>query len=162
MMRRVMLLRHGKSSWAKEGISDHDRPLLERGENDAVKLGNHLTTTGRLPDHIISSTARRAVDTALRVAQVCAFPHPVAHRPELYLCEPDVYLSLIAELPEQASLPLFVGHNPGLEALVRHLSGKVVPLGTANLVEIELNLPRWSQCDRKTHGVILHQWSPKK
>jgi phosphohistidine phosphatase len=162
MIRRVMLLRHGKSSWEHEGVSDHDRPLLERGEKDAVRLGSHLTTTDRLPDLIISSTARRAVETARRVAEICAFPHPVEHRPELYLCEPEVFLTLFTELPDEVSLPLFVAHNPGLEAVVRHLTGRLIPMGTANLVVIGMQLPHWSDCGDQTRGTLLEHWSPKR
>jgi len=31
-MRRLLLLRHAKSSWAEPGASDHTRPLNRRGQ----------------------------------------------------------------------------------------------------------------------------------
>ena len=43
-MKTLMLLRHAKSSWKDEGISDHDRPLNKWGKKTAPMRGLSLNT----------------------------------------------------------------------------------------------------------------------
>lgn len=161
MTKRLLILRHAKSSWSDERISDHDRPLNHRGESDALRLGAELVDLGRIPDRIICSTARRAADTAERLIRTPELPREIEFRQELYLAPADVYLRVISEFSQETRLPLIIGHNPGLEELLRHLTGKLVPLGTANLIELELNLSSWDECDERTRGSVRFAWSPK-
>ena len=56
----LLLLRHAKSSWKDEDISDHERPLNKRGKKDAPKMGKLLKNLNLTPDKIISSSAKRA------------------------------------------------------------------------------------------------------
>ena len=37
-MKEIFVLRHAKSSWDNVNLSDHDRPLADRGIKDAAKL----------------------------------------------------------------------------------------------------------------------------
>ena len=41
-MRRLLLLRHAKSSWDQPGLADHDRQLSPRGHQAAIALREHL------------------------------------------------------------------------------------------------------------------------
>ena len=68
-MKVLLLLRHGKSSWESAGLSDHDRPLNNRGKRDAPRMGNVLLEEGIVPEIIISSSAIRARSTAEKVAK---------------------------------------------------------------------------------------------
>lgn len=41
-MKQLTLIRHAKSSWDYPSLTDHDRPLGERGLRDAPRMGQHL------------------------------------------------------------------------------------------------------------------------
>ena len=38
MTRKLLFLRHGKSSWSDPYLSDHDRPLASRGKKNAPQM----------------------------------------------------------------------------------------------------------------------------
>ena len=57
MKLRLILLRHAKSGWDDPGLSDHDRPLTDRGMRDAENVGAWLTKNGFVPGLVLSSTA---------------------------------------------------------------------------------------------------------
>ena len=58
-MKTILILRHAKSSWASDTLSDHERPLNSRGERDAPRMGRLLRDEELLPDLILSSSAVR-------------------------------------------------------------------------------------------------------
>ena len=41
-MKRLLILRHAKSSWKDPDLPDHDRPLNKRGKQDAPLMGKVL------------------------------------------------------------------------------------------------------------------------
>ena len=38
-MKKLIFMRHAKSDWSSESLSDYDRPLNDRGLQDAQKMG---------------------------------------------------------------------------------------------------------------------------
>ncbi len=138
----LLLLRHAKSSWP-DGVDDHDRPLAHRGVRSAALVGQFLARNGLVPDRVLCSTARRAVDTCAGVlaAAVGAVPGvvapPVGYDGRVY--DDDVLgpaAEALAELPPAGRL-LVVGHEPGLVRAVHRLCGAEVRLPTAGLVWLE-------------------------
>ena len=41
-MKKLVIIRHAKSSWDDPFLNDHDRPLAERGLKDAPKMAKRL------------------------------------------------------------------------------------------------------------------------
>ena len=72
-MKTLLILRHAKSSWKHTNLSDHERPLNKRGKKAAPLIGQLLYEQDLVPDIILSSTARRARNTAEIVAEVSGF-----------------------------------------------------------------------------------------
>ena len=66
-MKKVILLRHAKSSWDNPGLDDHDRPLNKRGRAASPVIGEWLTRKQHVPDAILCSTAVRARETLERL-----------------------------------------------------------------------------------------------
>ena len=61
-MIRLLLLRHGKSSWPS-GVLDVDRPLSARGRKAAVLMGDYLSDEELTPELVLVSPARRTKET---------------------------------------------------------------------------------------------------
>ena len=59
MERRLIVMRHAKSSWKNESLRDHERPLNKRGRRDAPRIGEELASLGWVPQRVISSDATR-------------------------------------------------------------------------------------------------------
>jgi broad specificity phosphatase PhoE len=68
--RRLLLVRHGVTDWNREGrFQGHlDPPLSEEGRLEARLLAERLTGTEGGPALIVSSSLRRALDTAEAIA----------------------------------------------------------------------------------------------
>lgn len=82
-MKRLILMRHAKSSWADPGQPDHDRPLNDRGIDAAARVGKWLRARGYRPDQALVSTVARAQQTWAGVAEALDHP-PMEPRPEIY------------------------------------------------------------------------------
>jgi len=111
MTRRLILIRHAKSSWSDNDRSDHERPLNDRGWKAARAVGEWLTANDFLPDEVIHSTATRAAETWEAIASV--LPEvPLVHAEKgLYLASPQRMLEILHGAQE--ACVLMIGHNPG-------------------------------------------------
>jgi phosphohistidine phosphatase len=120
-MKRLLLLRHAKAVPATESLVDIDRPLAERGERDARRIGERLRAAVR-PALILTSPAARALRTARLVAHEIDYPlDAIALDRRLYLAEAAAMLAIIADQSPAIETLLVVGHNPGLSEVVHRL-----------------------------------------
>ena len=72
-MRELFLVRHAKSDWGTEALKDIDRHLNERGYSDAYFMSKWFLKNKKTPELILSSTATRALSTAMIFARTLEF-----------------------------------------------------------------------------------------
>lgn len=152
MSRELLILRHAKSDWRAGDSDDFARPLAKRGKHDAPKVGAWLYREGLVPDHVICSPAERARQTAEIVCKRLDFKKKkIVLDADLYAAEVSDLLAALARCPASATTVLIVGHNPGLEDLVKHLAGEDLDLPedgkllpTATVARLEMP-DDWSQ-----------------
>lgn len=83
-MKQLFLIRHAKSSWSLP-LNDVDRPLTNRGIQDAHLVSAEVSQ--ELPQTYLfwSSIAKRASETAILVAQNVSYPiGSIQFKAELY------------------------------------------------------------------------------
>ncbi|MCV6587091.1 MAG: histidine phosphatase family protein [Marinibacterium sp.] len=114
----LILMRHAKSSWSALDLADHDRALNARGTRSAQAMGDWLRAQGHVPDQILTSTARRTVDTCAGL-QFQITPDEV---PALYHAAPETMLSVLQGAT--GSTVLMLGHNPGIAEFAARLVHK--------------------------------------
>ena len=161
-MKTLLILRHAKSSWKEEGLPDHDRPLNKRGKQDAPNMGRLLKDKGLVPDLILCSTAKRARSTCKLVSEECGFEGETKYKKALYAFEADPYLEALTRITGKFNIVMLVGHNPGLEELLEILTGERLPLPTAALAQVNLEISDWSDMDDDTQSVLANLWRPKE
>jgi phosphohistidine phosphatase len=128
--RRLVLLRHAKSSWKSEAEDDFDRPLAKRGKQEAVKVGIWLKQQKLIPDLVLSSPAARARKTILKVCRELRLDcDEIRWTPEIYDASLDDLIKVIKTCPDKAKTVMIVGHNPGLEYLLEYLCRDPPPVG---------------------------------
>jgi phosphohistidine phosphatase len=152
MPRELLILRHAKSDWDSAAASDFDRPLTRRGKHDAPKIGAWLFREGLIPDYVVSSPAQRARQTVLRVCKALEIDRErIVWDTDIYEGSVTALLDVLGRCPTQAATVLLVGHNPGLETLLEHLTGgdlecppdsKLLPTGALARLEMP---PDWDQ-----------------
>lgn len=161
-MKTLLVLRHAKSSWSNDFLSDHQRPLNDRGKQDAPRMGRLLRDEELTPDLIITSSAERALSTAELVALNCDYDNEIAVTRHFYLADPEEYLALLADVDDAYSRVMVVGHNPGMEELVADLTGESVHMATAALAYIQFTIERWRDLTPETVGKLESLWLPKE
>ena len=161
-MKTLLILRHAKSSWKDESLTDFERPLNKRGLRDAPRIGRLLQDEGLVPDVIFSSSAQRAVETAQLVVEESEFAGELHRRDDLYLAPPAQYLSLLYNDGGDHASILLIGHNPGMQMLVSHLAGQSETMPTAALAWFELPIDDWSQLAANPTGNLRMVWRPKE
>jgi len=161
-MKTLLLLRHGKSSWSAPALQDHNRPLNKRGKHDALLMGKLILEQGLTPDLIISSTARRAQDTARLAGEACGYDGEIELRQELYLSDTTCYLDILDSLPDQVNCAMVVGHNPDLEELLGLLTDYEGTFPTAALAQVELPIASWQNLNEATDGYLKNLWKPRE
>ncbi|MGA5637133.1 SixA phosphatase family protein [Streptomyces cinereoruber] len=120
--RRIVLLRHAKADWPQ--VSDHERPLAERGRSDAPVAGRRLAETGIGFDLALCSTAVRTRETwKLAVHELPERPRTV-YEDRLYEASLGELIALLNDVPDEVSDLLVIGHNPGMHALADALAGR--------------------------------------
>ena len=160
-MKRLLIMRHAKSSWADTGIDDWMRPLNDRGRRDAPRAGEWLRERGLTPDLIVTSDAVRARATAEAVAQACGYGGEAIKEPSLYHATPENVIEVVARASDTARSLLIVGHNPGFEDLVSRLSGESHTMPTAALFVFDVPIKSWSEMDVSIDATIVDSWQPR-
>ncbi len=168
-MRRLLLLRHAKSSWDTPNLDDFERGLAPRGIRDAPRIGAFMKEHDLIPDLVICSPARRATETWELVAPELGGHVLVEFDPDVYLASPSTLLTIVQSQPINAQTLMMVGHNPGTEMLASRLCSagpadalerlrRKVP--TASLIEIHLDAERWGEVDWG-RGTLGHFVTPR-
>jgi phosphohistidine phosphatase len=122
-MKTLLLLRHGKSSWADPALADRDRPLAPRGQRAAELIGRYVEAHRLRPALVLCSPARRAQDTLAIVQPWLGADVEVSTDEAMYDADADDLLERLHALPETIASVLVVGHNPALHDLATALAG---------------------------------------
>ena len=161
-MKTLLVMRHAKSDHEEQDQTDHDRPLEQRGRVDAPKMGEFLTKKDMVPNYILASSAVRARETAKLVAKGCGFKGECDLKKELYLAPAKAYIDTLKALKTEAERVLIVGHNPGLEELLQHLTGNTEHMPTAAIARVTLAINAWKEFGLKTRGKLMALWLPRE
>lgn len=147
-MKTLYLMRHAKSSWSFDELRDQERPLNDRGRDDAPRMGQALSKRHIVLDLLVSSPAVRALSTAVLVARELKYPHDkIAVEPGIYQAGLDSLLAIIRRLPNAAGSVLLTGHNPTMTDVINHLSPSPLSgeMPTAAILCLRFDTDRWAE-----------------
>jgi phosphohistidine phosphatase len=153
-MRRLLLLRHAKSSWDTPGLADLERPLAPRGRQAALQVAELMARRRWVPDLVLCSQAERVRETWQLMAPLLGERIPAKTLRTIYPGVPSRLLATLRRASDAARTLLLIGHNPGLASLAATLCGggskkalesmsKKFP--TAGLAVIAFDADRWSE-----------------
>lgn len=162
-MKTLYLLRHAKSSWDDASLDDFQRPLNQRGEKDAPRMGKRLRKEGISPRLICSSPAVRAITTAQRVAEELGYPiEEIRQEKKLYHAGPDEILEILRSMPTGIESVMLVGHNPGFTEFANDLfQAEISNLPTAGVIGGKLAIDAWKDAHWGCGKMMLYEY-PKK
>jgi phosphohistidine phosphatase len=161
-MKKLLIMRHAKSSWKEADVADHERPLKKRGMKDAATIGKILKNKELTPNKMISSSAVRAADTAAIVADKSGYKKEIEFTDKLYMAESGAILELIHSQPDSIKVLMVIGHNPGMEALVQVLSREVESLSTASVAYFQADIKSWKDLKQGEKIKLKKFWQPSE
>src|SRR5882762_1309950 len=149
-MKKLYLVRHAKSSWADPDMDDFDRPLNDRGTNDAPRMARLLKEQKIVPDRMISSPAVRALSTCKAFAEVLKYdPGKIVTVPKLYHASAETWLNVLSSLKEHKDdedITLVFGHNPGITEFTNELLNiSIDDIPTCGIVSATLKIDSWTE-----------------
>ncbi|MEU1854251.1 histidine phosphatase family protein [Streptomyces sp. NPDC019990] len=119
--RRIVLFRHAKADWPQ--VTDHERPLADRGRKDAAEAGRRLADTKVPFDLALCSTAVRTRETWKLAVQEFPQRPKTVYEERIYEASPGELIAVLNETPDDARNVLVIGHNPGIQGLAEILAG---------------------------------------
>lgn len=131
MERRLVIMRHAKSSWKSPAETDHERPLNSRGRRSAPAIASELVSRSWQPQHILSSDAARTRETAQLMLGEWEDGIGSDFVANLYLAGPQELQIELCAISDEVETLLVLGHNPGWETVVYRLSTVGVTMKTA-------------------------------
>ena len=156
-MKTLLLLRHGKADKSGAAPTDHERPLTEKGQKAARRMGRFLAAAGPLPERAVTSTAVRARETLRAAMDGGGWTGVQAYASDaLYEATPEALLDFVRGESDDADVLLLVGHEPTFSELAGRLVGggqlAVVPGG---LVRVDVDVDRWAEVGEGAGELVL-------
>ena len=120
MTKRLYILRHAKAM-PGNGMSDAERPLAPRGEEDAKALGRAMKAKNYQPECAVCSPAQRTKQTLEGILTALKTPS-TSYQDIIYDGTHNDIFSLIQRTDDQHNSLIVVGHNPMIHQLAASLA----------------------------------------
>lgn len=148
-MKSLILIRHAKSSWEHD-ISDINRPLSQRGFDDANLLSNEFLKNNFSPDAIFSSPANRALTTCHIFMDHCNLAT------KLLTIDKNLYdfgglkvTNFIKSLDNHLQKVMIFGHNHAFTAVANKFGDVYIEnVPTCGLVMVDFDVDAWKNIDQ--------------
>lgn len=146
-MKRVILVRHAKSSWEDASLPDFERPLNDRGKNDAPMMAKRLLDKKVDIDAFITSPAKRAKKTAsLFAKEFGQNKDELVVIDSLYHAGIQDFFEAVEKAPVKAKTIAIFSHNPGITDFVNLLTEtRVDDMPTCAVYAVKVPIENWGQ-----------------
>lgn len=155
MVKKIYLMRHATALDSYGYERDSERELSAAGIREAVIIGKHLHQQKTELNAILCSTARRAVHTAMLVADCLGYPEDqVQIREDIYQEPMSGLMRLLNQLDDDYNAVLMVAHNPAISFFAEYLSNADIGgFAPASLVKLEFE-GQWAELSKATCSFI--------
>jgi phosphohistidine phosphatase len=143
-MKEILLYRHAKTQKRADNLADFVRQLTSEGVQQASSIGKQLKEKELLPDHMLTSDAIRAAQTAEITQQYSSYAGEIEEMPELYEATVKTFLDVLTKQPDSYSRVAVIGHNPSIEEFLATMLGKETSIKTGWLARLEAEVDSWS------------------
>ncbi len=159
-MKTLILVRHAKSSWDNMGMDDIDRPLNERGKEDAPVMAKRLKDKKIDIDIFISSEAKRAHKTCKYFAKEYDLDKKdIVLVDKLYGASVIAFLEVISKLNDKHKCAIIFSHNPGITEFANTLTTVHVDnMPTCSMFAVQANISRWLEFPKSEKNFLFFDY----
>ena len=142
-MKKLIIIRHCKSSWSDLSLNDFDRPLNNRGVQDGNLMSKELSKKIDNVDLLISSSSKRTRLTADFFIKLIKI-NKISFIDDLYHSSSENIIRKLKKISNTHESIMVIGHNPGLTDLVNKLTSiNLYNLPTCGVAIVNLNIKNW-------------------
>ena len=153
-MKKLIIIRHSKSSWKDLSLGDFHRPLNRRGKSDGPIMANFLSRKINKICFLHSSSSVRTFETSKFFIDRIKF-NKIKYDDSLYHSSSFSILNLIRNYSDNFSSVAIIAHNPGLTNLINELTNIYIDnLPTTGIAEIDFNCLKWNDISSKNSNLI--------
>ncbi len=126
-------------------------------------MGRLLEKQKDIPELIISSPAKRALDTAKKIAREVGYPlKKIVIEQKLYMAEQSDFIAVIEKVKKSVNSLMIFSHNFGLTLFANYISGSdIINIPTCGIVRIDFEIEKWKEIT-KAKGTLIFFEYPKK
>ncbi|MDN3672730.1 histidine phosphatase family protein [Flavobacterium branchiarum] len=148
-MKNLILIRHAKSSW-EAPLKDFDRPLMKKGILDAHNVSANISKFLPKTFLIWSSTAARALETALIFAQNISYPlESIIYKDDLYTFDEKQLEKVIKSCDNAFESVILFGHNEAITNFVNKFGDVFIDnVPTSGFVSLQFDAESWDEIDK--------------
>ncbi|PJJ62518.1 SixA phosphatase family protein [Chryseobacterium geocarposphaerae] len=143
-MKKIILVRHAKSDWPEE-TEDFDRPLADKGLEDAMNMSRFLKANNISIDYLVSSPAVRALNTCKIFNQTYNLNFDTDEK--LYNPSERNFESVIYDLDNKHNSVAFFSHNNGISNFANSISEDIFHFPTCGVAGFEIDCDSWTDFD---------------
>jgi len=145
-------------------ISDFDRPLNQRGKEEAAIMAQRLVERGACPDALISSSAKRARKTAELVAGKINFPgKKITYADLAYTSDTIDLLQVVRKIEDNIGSAFLIGHNYAITDLAVLLTGEYIKkIPTSGVVAMDLDVSSWLDVGPNKGSLLFFDFPERK
>ena len=151
-MKTLILVRHAKSDWP-ENTDDFDRPLAERGLEDAVKMSKFLKDNNIEIQKFVSSPAVRALNTCKIFNQT--YDIEIDTNQKLYNPSERNFESVIYDLENDVNSVAMFSHNNGISNFANSMSDDVFMFPTCGVAGFQIETDSWSDFENAKKKLVF-------
>lgn len=161
-MKKLLLIRHAKSSWEDLTLEDFLRPLNKRGLKDAPFMAKLLKKKEIKADLLICSPSIRTKLTSEFFIKELNFKNEIIFEKAIYEAPYENLLEVLQKIDDRYKTIILIGHNPGLCDLTNFLCEEYFEnIPTCAIVEIDFNTKSWNEISKQNSKLISFEY-PKK
>ncbi|WP_449388430.1 SixA phosphatase family protein [Chryseobacterium lineare] len=143
-MKKLILVRHAKSDWPEE-TDDFDRPLADKGLEEAMQMSRFMKNNNVAIDYFISSPAVRALNTCKIFNQ--DYHISIVTNERLYNPSESNFESVIYDLDDRHESVALFSHNNGISNFANSISQDIFHFPTCGVAGFEIDCNSWSEFD---------------
>ncbi len=157
-MKKLYILRHAQKS-EEEYADDYDRPLTQKGLNDAKNMAQLLLEKGVHLDCILASPSKRTRQTSEIFAEGLSYHKNIIYNQTLYMGYVNEVKEIVSYTYDEVDTLLLVGHNPSLTALCITLNDEFKEkMKMGSIVEMEFDCDSWLDISKSNSRFISYNY----
>ena len=157
-MKQLILVRHAKSDWPEE-TEDFERPLANKGVEDAILMSKYLKSNNISIDYMLSSPALRALNTCEIFSQT--YQLTIETDEKLYNPQERNFESAIYTLDDAHGSVALFSHNNGISNFANSISEDIYHFPTCGVAGFQIECDSWSQFEG-ARKKLLFFYEPSK